>query len=356
MRMLVHRFVSTHLCLAHHALKIARAYTRAISVQRMTCAVCLEDGATFACECTAYHATCLSYVLMRDEPWTHDYRICHSEYDRKLLASALEIAFPNSVDKDSAGSNNSSSLLSVVSTRPAYPFRLGAQAMAKHTNLMDGGGLLMFPRCTNTSRAVSSTQEADVDREGLSTTERALVYEQRVSGVRLAESIEGRMYCSILRGAASAPRRASKVLFHCNGVVYCGERRVTGGLDLPGGKAEGAETPRTCAVREVGEELRYADPETALWAEDSLARAPCARFLFDTEDCCFDVHVFLVQCEASTNFELTPEGKRELARPAWRCAEELLADLEVSRRPAAAGRAYATAVRALLSAVPCENR
>ena len=91
-------FVSLHLCLAHHALKISRAYTQAISVQRMTCAVCLEDGATFACECTAYHATCLSHVLMRDVPWTHDCRICHSEYDRKLLASALEVAFQNSVD------------------------------------------------------------------------------------------------------------------------------------------------------------------------------------------------------------------------------------------------------------------
>ena len=235
------------------------------------------------------------------------------------------------------------------------PLQVRCQAMAKPTHLMDGGGLLMVPRCTNTSREISSTQEADVDRAGLLTTERALLYESRVSGARLAEGIEGRMNCSSLRGAASAPRRASKVLFHCDGVVYCGERRDTGGLDLPGGKAEGAETPRTCAVREVGEELRNADPETVLWAEDSLARAPCARFRFDTEDCSFDVHVFLVQCKASTNFELTPEGKRELARPAWRCAEELLADLEISRRPAAAGRAYATAVRALLAAVPREN-
>ena len=95
---LVCTFVSLHLCLAHHALKIARAYTQTISVQRMTCAVCLEYDATFACECTAYHTTCLSHVLMRDAPWTHDCRICHSEYDRKLLANALEIAFQNSVD------------------------------------------------------------------------------------------------------------------------------------------------------------------------------------------------------------------------------------------------------------------
>ena len=89
--------VSMHLCLAHHALKIARAYTQTISVQRMTCAVCLEYDATFACECTAYHATCFSHVLMRDAPWAHDCRICHSTYEGNLLASALEIVFQSSV-------------------------------------------------------------------------------------------------------------------------------------------------------------------------------------------------------------------------------------------------------------------
>ena len=85
-----------HLCLAHHALMIARAYTQAISVQNMTCAVCLEDGATFACECTAYHPECFAHVLMRDG--THECKICHSKYDRQLLATASEIAFKKAVD------------------------------------------------------------------------------------------------------------------------------------------------------------------------------------------------------------------------------------------------------------------
>ena len=62
----------------------------------MTCAVCLEDGATFACECTAYHATCFSHVIMRDG--THECRICHSKYDRELLATASDIAFQKTVD------------------------------------------------------------------------------------------------------------------------------------------------------------------------------------------------------------------------------------------------------------------
>ena len=88
--------VSMHLRLAHHGLMIARAYTQAISVQAMTCAVCLEDGATFACECTLFHPDCFSHVLMRDG--THECRICHSKYDRELLATASEIAFQKTVD------------------------------------------------------------------------------------------------------------------------------------------------------------------------------------------------------------------------------------------------------------------
>ena len=59
-------FVSMHLFLLHHALMNASTYPQAISVQAMTCAVCLEDGATYACECTAYFATCFSHVLMRE--------------------------------------------------------------------------------------------------------------------------------------------------------------------------------------------------------------------------------------------------------------------------------------------------
>ena len=89
-------FVSRHLFLEHHELMNARTYTEAISVQAMTCAVCLEDGATNACECTAYHATCFSHVLMREG--THECRICHSKYDRELLATASEIAFQMTAD------------------------------------------------------------------------------------------------------------------------------------------------------------------------------------------------------------------------------------------------------------------
>ena len=71
-------------------------HTQSISVQNMTCAVCLQDGATYACECTLFHPDCFAHVLMREG--THECRICHSKYDRELLATASEIAFQKTVD------------------------------------------------------------------------------------------------------------------------------------------------------------------------------------------------------------------------------------------------------------------
>ena len=62
----------------------------------ITCAICLEDGATYACECTAYHATCFCHILMREG--AHECKICHTKYDRVLLAAASEIALRKSID------------------------------------------------------------------------------------------------------------------------------------------------------------------------------------------------------------------------------------------------------------------
>ena len=219
---------------------------------------------------------------------------------------------------------------------------INAMAPARPTHLLDCFGILIVPRFPCTSHVASSISDAEIDVAGRLIAEPPQVYERLVP-----REIAG----THMEDAAVTPRNASKVLFHCDGVVYCGERRDMGGLDLPGGKAERAETPRACALREIAEELQYAHTGTTVALEDSLAAAPSAQFLFEAEDCCFDVHVFLVECEAGTTFELTQEGKRELANPAWRRAEALIADLEISRRPAAAGHAYAMAVRALLPAV-----
>ena len=60
------------------------------------CAVCLEEGATYACECTAYHASCLSHVLMRSG--ANLCKICHSKYEPDMLAAASEIAYQKTED------------------------------------------------------------------------------------------------------------------------------------------------------------------------------------------------------------------------------------------------------------------
>ena len=71
--------------------------TKASSVQIMACcAVCLEEGATYACECTAYHASCLSHVLMRSG--ANICKICHSKYEPDLLAVASEIAYQKTAE------------------------------------------------------------------------------------------------------------------------------------------------------------------------------------------------------------------------------------------------------------------
>ena len=60
------------------------------------CAVCLEEGATYACECTAYHEACLSHVLMRSG--ANLCKICHSKYEPDMLAVASEIAYQKTAE------------------------------------------------------------------------------------------------------------------------------------------------------------------------------------------------------------------------------------------------------------------
>ena len=78
------------------ASRIAQYITKAISVQMACCAVCLEEGATYACECTAYHASGLSHVLMRSG--ANLCKICHNKYEPDMLAAASEIAYQKTED------------------------------------------------------------------------------------------------------------------------------------------------------------------------------------------------------------------------------------------------------------------
>ena len=80
-----------------NASRVAQYIDIAISVQMMACcAVCLEEGATYACECTAYHASCLSHVLMRSG--ANLCKICHTKYEPDMLAAASEIAYQQTAD------------------------------------------------------------------------------------------------------------------------------------------------------------------------------------------------------------------------------------------------------------------
>ena len=58
----------------------------------MSCVICLEDGATFACECSRFHVDCLSNFLLRNGN-RGECTICYSRFDRSMLADATEIAF-----------------------------------------------------------------------------------------------------------------------------------------------------------------------------------------------------------------------------------------------------------------------
>ena len=54
----------------------------------MYCVICLEEGAGFVCECSAFHVHCFATFLARGDDECH---ICHSRFDRRLKAAALDL-------------------------------------------------------------------------------------------------------------------------------------------------------------------------------------------------------------------------------------------------------------------------
>ncbi len=52
----------------------------------MTCVVCLEDGAGYVCECSAFHINCFAHFLARGHA---ECNICAGRFDRHLKAAAL---------------------------------------------------------------------------------------------------------------------------------------------------------------------------------------------------------------------------------------------------------------------------
>lgn len=139
---------------------------------------------------------------------------------------------------------------------------------------------------------------------------------------------------------------ASKVIFVCNCRLFCGARR-SGGLDFPGGKAQESETASACARRELSEEVRVFSLESQERTRTET-RFPAATCVMDlSEDESYQVSLFVVSLYRP-DIELTADGARELASPAWRDLPDVLADLESTRQPRAAGHAYAAALRSAL--------
>ena len=58
------------------------------ALARMSCVICLEDGAGFVCECSAFHVHCFATFLARGDD---ECNICHSRFDRRLKVAALDL-------------------------------------------------------------------------------------------------------------------------------------------------------------------------------------------------------------------------------------------------------------------------
>ncbi len=63
----------------------------------MSCVICLEDGAAYACECSCFHVNCLSNFLLRNGHQA-ECTICFSRFDRAMMAAASDIVFTRTRD------------------------------------------------------------------------------------------------------------------------------------------------------------------------------------------------------------------------------------------------------------------
>ena len=70
----------------------ADVYPQAIWLKIMTCVICLDDEASFACECSAFHTHCFSNFLLRNGR-KEECSTCYSRFDRSMMAAASSIAF-----------------------------------------------------------------------------------------------------------------------------------------------------------------------------------------------------------------------------------------------------------------------
>ena len=145
------------------------------------------------------------------------------------------------------------------------------------------------------------------------------------------------------------PRPTSKVLIYSGTLIYCAKRRDRPRLDLPGGKAEGDETPRECALREIKEEVAWAHSMSSDRRERDLSQ-PCQEtFVYVAPSKTYEISLFTLQCDVTDVVGLTEEGQREMTAEDWRESGELVKDLREDTEAGEASILYADAVERVLA-------
>lgn len=151
-------------------------------------------------------------------------------------------------------------------------------------------------------------------------------------------------------GPAGVARRTSKVLLSSGDKVFCGWRQDREVLDLPGGKAEGRETARACAMRELTEETRMEDAERHASLVGEIPQEPSAVFPYSSPTKRYEISLFTVVCEREEEILSTEAGKEEMHAAGWRLASEFLEDLRGDSEAGLSAQAYAAAVEGALAA------
>ena len=124
---------------------------------------------------------------------------------------------------------------------------------------------------------------------------------------RLREGMEKAILAPGRSGEAQ-PIRASKVFLRCGSKIFGGRRRDNGRLDVPGGVAEGEETPLDCALRETLEEIIVNDANCKDWLECRLRESRTRRVRYVVGHKTYHITLFHILCRYSDILGLTEDG------------------------------------------------
>ena len=165
---------------------------------------------------------------------------------------------------------------------------------------------------------------------------------------RLREEMEKAKQASGMSGEAQ-PMRASKVFLRCGSKIFAGRRRGNGRLDVPGGVAEGEETPLECALRETLEEIIVNDANCKDWLECRLRESRTRRVCYVVEHKTYLITLFHIQCRYRDILGLTEDGMREMKEPGWLEIDAILREKRDRSQETESGSLYAAAIQELLA-------